>query len=108
MTPPGASTLPAPTLTVLSSTSVRAVFSQALSSTTVNATNFTITPTLAVSSVALSSDGKTVSLTTGAQSASTNYTLTVKNVISADSVYSAGSAGITATFSGFSRAVLEQ
>ncbi len=84
--------------TGVNNTTVDVVFSERIESATAgNAANYTVNPALAVSAAALQADGKTVRLTTGAQTEGTAYTVTVNNVwdISGNPVGANNSAGFT-------------
>jgi Leucine rich repeat/Bacterial Ig-like domain len=72
-----------PTVTSVTSTgnsSVNVVFSEAIVGAT-TASNFSITPALGVSAASVSSDGKTVTLTTASQTKNTKYALGVASSI---------------------------
>ena len=67
--------------TGVDATHVNLLFTKALNATTVTSTaNYSISPTLTVSSATLDANAKTVHLTTAAQVAATQYTVTVSGV----------------------------
>ena len=92
---------PAPTVVrarYVGPTRVSVLLSEALDPTTAaTAGNYTIAPSVAVTSAVLQADTQTVLLTTAAQVPSTNYTVTVSNVKAASGV-PIGPTGNTATW----------
>jgi hypothetical protein len=62
-------------------TSVTIVFSKPVSAATAqNTANYSINPTLAISSAVLSADGTTVTLTTAARTVGTHYVITIRDI----------------------------
>ena len=82
-TPPAAGDTTRPTVTSVTSTgnsSVNIVFSEAIVGAAI-ASNFSITPALGVTAASVSSDGKSVTLTTASQTKNTKYALGVSSSI---------------------------
>lgn len=67
---------------VINDTTVDVVYSKSIDATTAqNTANYSISPSLTVSSATLQADGLTVRLVTNKQTKSTNYTITINNVL---------------------------
>lgn len=82
----------------VNNTTVDVVFNEKVDSATAQSpANYSINPALAVSAAALQADGKTVRLTTAAQTGSAQYTVVVSNVkdISGNTIGANNSAGFT-------------